>query len=82
LTITIGSDPFRDRGEIHRLGIPELTANFFRQQLIPRYEAASFLCLEFSELAEAGWSRMETSWARKLSGNLSRTVFRLSFVLK
>lgn len=79
LMITIGTDPERDRGELARLGLPELTADYFRELLVPRYEAAGFRCTGFAELTEAEWRRIETSWARKLSGNHSRRAFSLSF---
>lgn len=82
LTVMIGTDPERDRGELGRLGVPGLNASYFHHILIPRYETAAFRCAKFSELSEAEWSKIETSWARKLSGNQSRKVFQLTFIRK
>lgn len=79
LTVTIGVDEIRDRRELDRLGVPRLETKYLRG-LITGYAAAGFRNFELTELAEAEWSRIETSWARKLGGNTLRKVFRLSFV--
>lgn len=80
LTVTIGVDEVRDLSELERLGVPKLDAEYLKGSLLPRYAAAGFRNVELIELAAAEWSRIETSWARKLGGNASRKVFRLSFV--
>jgi len=79
LEIVIGIDPQRDKTEIERLDIPDLTPVFLHSYLIPKYTAAGFELLDHGILSSAEWSRMETSWARKLQGNEGRTVFYIAF---
>jgi len=82
MSITIGTDQVRDRAELDRLGIRELTGDHFREFLIHRYAAEGFGSAEYRQLSEGAWSSIDTSWARKLSGNNARRVFHLSFVRK
>jgi len=72
--IVIGIDPERDANEIERLGIPALTDQYLQNNLFPKYAAASFKCIEWRHLSPDEWSQFETSWARRLGGNLSRVV--------
>ena len=75
LEIMIGVDAERDRAELERLGVPALSLDQIERELVSRYGAAGFEKLECRELPAADWSRFETSWAKKLSGNESRRVF-------
>jgi 16S rRNA (adenine(1408)-N(1))-methyltransferase len=77
LEIVIGLDPLRDRTEIERLGLPALSNEYLETVLIDRYRAAGFDVLEKGALSQADWSHLETSWARKLSGNEDRSVVYL-----
>jgi 16S rRNA (adenine(1408)-N(1))-methyltransferase len=79
LEIVIGIDPERDRAEIRRLEIPELTDHYLSDTLIPRYEAVGFRSLRHGTLSTAEWSALETSWAKKLSGSSDRKVVFLVF---
>ena len=79
LEIIIGIDPERDRTEIERLDIPELTPIFLHSYLIPKYRAAGFTVLDHAKMNPAEWSRLDTSWARKLQGNEDRKVYYLTF---
>ncbi|HEY8562229.1 MAG TPA: class I SAM-dependent methyltransferase [Pyrinomonadaceae bacterium] len=72
LEIIVGIDEARDRTEIERLGIPNLSDRYLRETLIPKYERAGFETLEFGFLAAGEWSRLETSWARRLRTNDNR----------
>jgi len=81
LEIVIGIDPARDRKELERLGIPDLTPIVLHSFLVPKYTSAGFQVLESRRLDSSEWSKLETSWARKLSGNEMRTVFFMSFVM-
>ena len=76
--IVIGIDPDRDKTEIDRLDIPELTPIFLHSYLFPKFKAAGFELLDFGKLDAGEWSRLETSWARRLKGNNDRQV---SFVI-
>ena len=79
LEIVIGTDPERDRSELERLGIPELTETYFKNSLASRYNAAGFETVEIKRLSRDEWSKIETSWARKLSSGRGRTVTMLVF---
>ena len=80
LEIVIGIDPVRDKSEIERLDIPELTPVFLHSYLFPKYRAAGFELLEHGRLASIDWSRLETSWARRLSANDERRVIYVTFL--
>jgi 16S rRNA (adenine(1408)-N(1))-methyltransferase len=77
LEIVIGLDPERDRTEIERLGLPVLSNEYLETVLTGRYSAAGFDVLEKGAMSQADWSRLETSWARKLFGNADREVVYL-----
>jgi 16S rRNA (adenine(1408)-N(1))-methyltransferase len=79
LEIVIGIDPERDKSEIERLGIPDLTPVFLHSYLFPKYANAGFTRLDHGKLGPAEWSRLDTSWARKLQGNTDRKVTYLVF---
>jgi 16S rRNA (adenine(1408)-N(1))-methyltransferase len=72
LEIIIGIDETRDRTEIERLELPRLSNEYLQNTLIPKYEAAGFARLESGVLKPSAWSRLETSWARKLQNNDNR----------
>lgn len=74
LEIVIGIDDERDKSEIERLRLPQLSPDYLENNLIPKYEAAGFELLETGVLSAADWSRLETSWARKLQGGSQRKV--------
>jgi 16S rRNA (adenine(1408)-N(1))-methyltransferase len=78
LRIVIGIDPVRDRSEIERLGLPDLSEEYIKSYLIPAYKAAGFINLEFGALEQAEWRKIETSWARKLQDE-GRSVRSLIF---
>ena len=78
LEIIIGIDEERDKTEIRRLGLPPLSDEYLRETLIPKYERAGFQILESGRLNPSEWSRLETSWARKLKeGGAARRVIYL-----
>lgn len=79
LEIIISIDPERDKSEIERLEIPEITPVFLHSYLVPKYIAAGFKFVEGGTLDPEDWSRLETSWARRLWGSPGRRVFYLVF---
>lgn len=79
LEIVIGIDPNRDKAEIERLDIPDLTPIFLHSYLIPKYISAGFTLVDHGRLGAAQWSKLDTSWARKLQGNSDRNVLFLLF---
>jgi len=80
LEIIIGVDPERDRAELERLGIPELTPVVLHSFLVPRYKKAGFETLDCRRLFPDEWAAIDTSWSRRLSSGTQRTVYLLSFI--
>ena len=80
LEIVMGVDPERDRSEIERLGLPELTPVFVHSFLVPKYLAAGFAYKDSGVVDRYARSQMETSWARRLQFNDERKVIYLIFV--
>ena len=80
LEIVIGIDPERDQSEIERLKLPAFSEQLIQNTLSSRYRTAGFKLVESRQLPPNEWSRFETSWARKLSGNSMRSV--MYFVLQ
>jgi 16S rRNA (adenine(1408)-N(1))-methyltransferase len=74
IEIIVGIDEERDKSEIERLELPRLSADYLANVLIPKYEAAGFKTLESGALDSSRWSKLETSWARKLQGGANRRV--------
>ena len=74
IEIVIGIDEERDKSEIERLGLPKLSAEYLENFLITNYRAAEFEITECGILTAADWSKLETSWARKLQGGSNRQV--------
>lgn len=79
LEIVIGIDAERDRSEIERLGLPDLTSNYLRSSLLPEYKASGFNCLMHGVLEKSEWRQLETSWAKKLQSGKGRVVTHLVF---
>lgn len=79
LEVVIGVDPERDRAELVRLDIPDLTPVYLHSYLIPKYKAAGFTFIGSEVLDHKRWSKLETTWARKLQGSTSRTATLLHF---
>ncbi|MCC7306875.1 MAG: methyltransferase domain-containing protein [Acidobacteria bacterium] len=79
LEVIIGIDPVRDRTELDRLDMPELTSVVMHSYLIPKYISAGFEFVETKQLGPDQWVTLETSWARKLQGGAGRTVTLLLF---
>ncbi len=74
IEIVIGIDEERDKSEIERLDLPKLSTKYLENVLIPSYRAARFEILESGILVASDWSKLETSWARKLQGGSNRQV--------
>lgn len=75
IEIVIGIDEERDKSEIERLALPPFSIDYLKDDLLPKYEAAGFKILESGVLDSSRWSKLETSWARKLQENPHRKVF-------
>jgi len=77
--IVIGIDEERDKSEIERLELSQLSLNYLEDVLISKYETAGFEILEKGILSSSDWSKLETSWARKLRAGENRRVTYLIF---
>ncbi|HEX8288549.1 MAG TPA: class I SAM-dependent methyltransferase [Pyrinomonadaceae bacterium] len=77
LEIIVGIEEERDKSEIERLGLPRLSSDYFTNILIPKYNTAGFELLEKGVLPVSDWSKLETSWARKLQSGANREVLYL-----
>ena len=74
LEVVIGFDPERDRRELERLGISEFSVDYVRTMLGPRYEVGGLKMKEAGVLDQGEWTRLHTSWARRLSSSDAREV--------
>ena len=75
LEVIIGNDPERDRAEMERLGLPSPSISYVDSVLTPIYREAGFEVIERGVLTESEWEKVETSWAKRLRGNVNRSVF-------
>lgn len=75
LEVILGIDADRDRTEVERLGLEPLSVAYIDSTLTPRYREEGFEVLERGVLAETDWPQLQTSWAKRLGGRSSRTVF-------
>lgn len=74
LEVVIGIDPKRDQTEVERLNLPELSAEYIKKILAPKYEAAGLLIRESGIVRPGDWGHLRSSWARRLKGNDQRAV--------
>ncbi|HVR99560.1 MAG TPA: class I SAM-dependent methyltransferase [Thermoanaerobaculia bacterium] len=77
LEVVLGIDPERDRTEMARLGLEPMSAAYIDSTLAPQYRDAGFEVMERRVLSDADWSQIHTSWAKRLRGSDSRSVFRI-----
>jgi 16S rRNA (adenine(1408)-N(1))-methyltransferase len=80
LEVLIGVDAMRDRLQLQRLGLPELSANYLRCELVPAYEANGFEIDDYGILSSSEWPEIESSWARKLRRSTTRVLVYLHAV--
>ena len=74
LEVVLGLDSQRDRSEIERLGLREISLDFIDQTLIPSYAAAGFEIFERRVRSASDWPEFNTSWAKRLQGNERRPI--------
>src|SRR5262249_15404170 len=74
LEVVIGLDAERDRREIERLQLPELSLDHINSVLVPGYAAGGFQIKEQGILPAREWPHLQSSWARRLRGNEQRQV--------
>jgi 16S rRNA (adenine(1408)-N(1))-methyltransferase len=74
LEVVIAVDADRDRTEVQRLGLPNISLDYLTSVLEPRYAASRLAMKEKGKLAASEWPHLQSSWARRLSGNDRREV--------
>ena len=74
LEVVIGLDPERDSSEIERLGLQPLSTAYIDAVLVPRYRDAGFEIVERGVLLPSEWPKLQTSWAKRLQGNVNRSL--------
>ena len=74
LEVVIGIDPERDHSEIERLGLRPVTIERIDSVLAPQYRSAGFEIFERGEILPSEWTAFQTSWAKRLKGNASRSL--------
>jgi 16S rRNA (adenine(1408)-N(1))-methyltransferase len=74
LKIFISLDTERDRSEIESLELPQISREFLKTVLKPRYEAAGFEVVKADELPNEQWPQIRTSWAKRLRDNRQRSL--------
>lgn len=77
LKVMVGFDEARDKAEIERLQLPGFSREYLRTTLATHYREAGFEIVE-CEVGRIGDAHLETSWSRRLSGNMNRSVIRLA----
>lgn len=75
LEVIIGLDPQRDRSELARLGILDLTEQYLREELLPSYARAGFDLRETGVLSAGEWPCLDTTWAKRLRISPSRCLY-------
>jgi hypothetical protein len=75
LEVILGLDPDRDRSEVARLGLEAMSVAYVDSTLTPKYRDAGFEVLERGVLPAGDWPQIQTSWAKRLRGSSSRSVF-------
>jgi 16S rRNA (adenine(1408)-N(1))-methyltransferase len=74
LEVIIGLDAKRDRAELERLQVSQLSIAQVDSALVPRYLQAGFEITERGERLPEDWPDLQTSWARRLRGNTRRSL--------
>ena len=77
LEVVIGVDQQRDRSEIDRLGLENISEDHLRCNLTPRYAHAGFEVYESGVLQAGEWPCLNTAWAKRLQMNPTRKLLYL-----
>jgi len=74
LEVVIGLDPLRDRAELERLEITELSLQIIDDVFSRKYATAGFQITERGMLPASEWPEFNTSWAKRLQHNDNRPI--------
>jgi len=74
LEVIIGADANRDATELERLNISLPSVSTVDSLLAPAYAAAGFAIIERGECLPDDWPDLQTSWAKRLRNNPTRSL--------
>jgi 16S rRNA (adenine(1408)-N(1))-methyltransferase len=77
LEVIIGIDPKRDKSELQRLGVPDLSVEYVKHELPGAYEAHGFRVIERHVIPLSDWPEIESTWAKKLRRSRARVLIYL-----
>jgi 16S rRNA (adenine(1408)-N(1))-methyltransferase len=74
LEVVIGVDAQRDQSELERLEISEIGFKNIGSVLVERYRQAGFEITESGESPPVLWSKLHSTWAKRLKENPNRSI--------
>ena len=77
LDVLIGLDAKRDRSQLQRFGLPDLSTEYLEHELVPAYAANGFKINDYVMLSPPEWPQIESSWAAKLRSSTTRVLVYL-----
>ena len=77
LQILVGLDVEKDRSEIRRLRLPELSREYVETTLLPRYREAGFDLLRKDSSPLTDLAQIPSTWAKRLRHSAGRFFFHL-----
>ena len=77
LEVIVGIDPKRDKSELQRLGVPDLSVEYVKHELLGAYEAHGFRVIECRVIPLSDCPEIESTWAKKLRRSRGRVLIYL-----
>lgn len=78
LEVVLGYDCERERAEVDRLALPELTERHFARELPSRYRDAGFRVHHVDALTRDYLRALPSTWAKRLAFGRPRQVWRIT----
>lgn len=77
LEVVLGYDCERERTQVDRLALPELTEEYLTRELPPRYRDAGFRVQRVEALTHEALRALPSTWAKRLAFGRPRDVWRI-----
>ena len=77
LEVIIGIDSKRDKSELQRLAVPDLSVEYVKHELPGAYETHGFRVIECQAIPSSDWPEIESTWAKKLRRRRARVLIYL-----
>jgi len=77
LKVVLGFDVERDRAEIERLALPDLSTEYVNIVLVAKYREAGFEIFEAQSPPPSALLELHTSWSRRLAEGSNRSFLRI-----